>query len=77
VRFSVKVIPRAKANKIVWEGESGKVYLKAPPVEGKANAALIEFLAEHFGVKKRQVRIITGATSRRKIVEIENPATRS
>ncbi len=47
-----------------------KVHLTAPPVEGKANAALIECLAEHFGVKRRQVRIVLGQKSREKVVEI-------
>jgi uncharacterized protein (TIGR00251 family) len=71
MRITVKVIPRSKKNRVVEEGEGRlKVHLTAPPVEGKANAALIECLAEHFNVKKRQVRIVSGQKSREKVVEI-------
>lgn len=52
-------------------GERLKVRLAAPPVEGKANAALIEFLAGHFGVPRRNVRIAAGLKSRQKRVVIE------
>ena len=52
-------------------GERIKVRLAAPAVEGRANAALVEFLAEHFGVPRRSVRIVSGLKSRRKRVAIE------
>ncbi len=68
--ISVRVVPRAKQNKVVEEAGRLKVYLTAPPVEGKANEALIEALAEHFGVKKRQVRLVRGEKGRDKTVEI-------
>jgi len=68
--INVRVIPRAKQNKVVEEAGRWKVYLTAPPVEGKANEALIELLAEHFGVKKRQVRLVRGEKGRDKTVEI-------
>lgn len=48
-----------------------RVQLTAPPVEGRANAALIEVLANHFKVKKHQVRILSGKKSRDKLVEID------
>lgn len=48
-----------------------KLRLAAAPVEGKANAALVEFLADYFGVPKRNVRITAGLKSRRKRVLIE------
>lgn len=70
MRLSLKVIPNAKQNKIVEESGRMKVYLTAPPVEGKANKALVEFLAEHYKVKKRDVAIVKGETSREKIVNI-------
>jgi len=66
-RFTIKVIPNAKRNAF----KDGKVYLTAPAVEGKANQALVEFLAEHFNVKKRQIRIIRGLKSRQKVVEVD------
>jgi uncharacterized protein (TIGR00251 family) len=52
-------------------GERIKIRLAAPAAEGKANAALVEFLAAHFGVPRRNVRIAAGLKSRRKRVVIE------
>jgi len=55
-------------------GERIKVRLAARAVDGKANAALVEFLAAHYGVPKRNVRIEAGLKSRRKRVVIEGVA---
>lgn len=55
-------------------GDALKIRLAAPPVEGAANAALVEFLAGIFGVPQRQVVLKQGARSRRKIVEIDETA---
>ncbi|HEV8109581.1 MAG TPA: DUF167 domain-containing protein [Burkholderiales bacterium] len=52
-------------------GERIKVRLAAPAVDGEANDALIEFLAAHYGVAKRDVRILSGLKSRQKRVEID------
>jgi len=52
-------------------GERIKVRLAAPPQDGKANAALIEFLARHYGVPRRSVRITSGLKSRQKRVVID------
>ncbi len=52
-------------------GERLKIRLAAPPVEGKANAALVEFLAAHYGVARRNVQIVAGLKSRRKRVSID------
>jgi uncharacterized protein len=62
MRLNIKVIPNAKQNKLVEEPGRLKVYLTAPPVDGKANKALIAFLAEHFQVKKSAIRIVRGQT---------------
>jgi len=70
MKLNVKVIPKAKQNKIVKEGGRFKIYLTAPAVKGKANKALIEFLAEHFGVKKRAIKILVGEKNRNKVVEV-------
>jgi hypothetical protein len=53
-----------------------KLRLAAPPVDGKANAELLRFLAEAFGVPLRQVVLVRGATSRQKSVRIDSPARR-
>ena len=52
-------------------GERIKVRLAARAIDGKANDALVEFLAAHYGVAKRNVRIVAGLKSRRKRVVIE------
>lgn len=71
-RFRVRVQPRASANELVGrEGEAIKVRLTAPPVEGKANRALLEFLAERLGVSKRALAIVAGEGARNKVVEVE------
>ena len=62
------------ARKTEFAGQHGdrvKVRLAAPPVDGKANEALIEFLAAHYRVPKRSVRITAGLRSRLKRVTIE------
>lgn len=64
--------PGAKRSEFAGRhGERIKLRLAAPPVEGKANAALIEFLAEYFGVPRRNVTIVSGVKSRAKRVAIE------
>lgn len=69
--FSIKVIPGSSCDQMVGrEGEYIKIKLKAPPVDGKANEALIKFLAEFFQVKKSAIEIIRGTTSRKKTVKI-------
>jgi uncharacterized protein (TIGR00251 family) len=57
-------------------GDAIKVRLAAPPVDGKANAELVRFLADAFGVPARQVTLVRGETSRQKVVRIESPAKR-
>jgi uncharacterized protein (TIGR00251 family) len=72
VRFEVRVQPRASRSEIVGEQEGAlRVRLAAPPVEGAANDALIELLADLLDVPKRDIRIVRGATSRRKIIEAD------
>jgi uncharacterized protein (TIGR00251 family) len=72
VRFSVRVQPRASRNEVVGVyGDMLKIKLSAPPVDGAANSALVEFLANVFAVGRRDVRILAGETSRSKVVEIE------
>ncbi|MEM2935491.1 MAG: DUF167 domain-containing protein [Candidatus Thermoplasmatota archaeon] len=66
----IKVIPNAGKNEIIQEGEILKVKVSSPPSKGKANKEVIELLANFFGVKKNCVKIIKGANSREKIIEI-------
>jgi uncharacterized protein (TIGR00251 family) len=71
VTFAVRVVPRASRNEIAGiHGDALKIRLTAPPVEGRANEALIAFLAKRLGVRKAQVEIVAGATSRRKVIRV-------
>jgi uncharacterized protein (TIGR00251 family) len=71
VTFAVKVIPRASRTEIVGiEGDAVKVRLSAPPVEGRANVALVELLAKTLAVSPAQIDIVRGETARRKLVRV-------
>ena len=71
VTFAVKVHPRARKNAITGVvGDALKVALTAPPVEGKANQAVIEFFAELFAIPRSSVTIASGETSRNKVVRV-------
>lgn len=71
MKIAVHVQPRASRNAVVgWKDGSLKVALTAPPVDGAANAALVELLAEALGLKKREIAVTAGLASRRKTVEI-------
>ena len=71
-RIAVKVHPRARRTALAGRlGDAWKVDLQAPPVEGKANDECIRFFAELAGVPRARVRIVTGATGRTKVVEVD------
>ena len=72
VRFSVRVQPRASSAGVAGvHGGALKVRLTQPPVEGAANEALVELLAGALGVPRRAVRIVSGATARTKVVDVD------
>ena len=72
VRVAVHVQPRASRSEIIGQhGAALKVRLQAPPVDGAANEALVRLLAEALNVPERSVRVVAGATSRSKMVEID------
>ena len=71
ITFTIRVHPRAKKNAITGElGDALKVALTAPPVEGKANAACIDFFAKLLEVPRSSVTIAAGQTSRMKVIRI-------
>ena len=75
MRFNVRVQPRASKDEVVgFTNGVLRVRLRAPPVEGAANAALIEFLADELGVSRRFVRIVSGIGSRNKVIEVDDLA---
>ena len=74
VVISVRVQPNARKHEIVGpHGGDLKIKIKAPPVEGKANAALIEFLAEVLAVSKSAIEIVRGNSSRNKHILVRGP----
>jgi uncharacterized protein (TIGR00251 family) len=77
VVLDLHVQPGAKRTEVAgMHGDRLKIRLAAPPVDGAANDELLRFLAEAFGVPRRQVILVSGAASRRKRVRIEAPARR-
>ena len=69
--FAVKVHTRAKTNAIAGEvGDALKLAITAPPVDGKANAACIEFFADLLRVPRSSVTIASGQSGRRKVVRV-------
>ena len=71
MKVEIKVIPGAKKNAMKQEEGRWKVYLSAPPADGKANKALLGLLAEHFQVRKSQIEITKGLKSRHKTISIK------
>ncbi|MEO7994112.1 MAG: DUF167 domain-containing protein [bacterium] len=74
VTLAVKVKPRAKHNRVRVEGDVVTVEVTAPPVEGAANAAVTATVAEALGLKPRQVSLLSGDSSRQKVLAIEGCA---
>ena len=71
--IKVKVHPRASTNKVVgYRGEVLHLRVTAPPVEGRANAAVVSLLAGVLGVAKSRVRVVQGHGSRDKMVAVES-----
>ena len=69
--FQIRVHPRAKKNAVTGEiGDALKVALTAPPVDGKANEACIDFLARLLNVPRSSVSIAAGASSRNKVIRV-------
>jgi uncharacterized protein len=79
--LTLHVQPGAKRTEVAGTHGEGtqtrlKVRLAAPPVDGKANAELLRFLADVFGVSLRSVTLLRGESSRAKVVRIEGPSLR-
>lgn len=84
-KINIQVVPGARIEQIApsfpppFQGgdgggyESMKVWVKGKPVDGQANRSLIDLLSKHFGVSKSAIRIISGLTSRHKLIEIDFP----
>ena len=69
--LTLHIQPGAKKTEVAGvHGDALKIRLAAPPVDGKANAALIEFVAERLGLAKAAVSLKSGQTSRRKVLAV-------
>ena len=72
-KINIRVLPRSSKNEVVGQMADGvlKVKLTAPPVDGAANEALIELLAEYFDTSKQKIKIVRGMTNKNKVVSID------
>jgi uncharacterized protein (TIGR00251 family) len=71
VTLTLHIQPGAKKTEVAGvHGDALKIRLAAPPVDGKANAALVAFVAERLGLAKSAVSLKSGQTSRRKVIEV-------
>lgn len=72
VRVTVRVQPRAARSRVEgMHGEAWRVRVQAPPVDGAANQAVCDLLAEALHLPKRNLRVVSGASSRTKVIEID------
>ncbi len=74
MKINVQAKPNSKEDKvekiIIGDQEIYRVSVKEPPVQGKANAAIMKLLADYFNISQSNIKIISGYTSRHKIIEI-------
>ena len=72
ITLTLHIQPGTKKTAVAGRhGDALKIRLAAPPVDGKANAALLEFIADALGLPKAAVNLKSGHTSRRKVVEVD------
>jgi len=73
MRLSLKVVPGSSKDEISgWLGDSLKIRVRAPAESGKANAAVTRILASHLDLHRQAITIIAGASSARKVIEIND-----
>jgi len=78
VVFKIKVQPASGKNEIVGvQGGALKIKIGAPPLKGKANKALVDFLRRKLGVKNSEVEIISGHTTRLKRIKVKGEGTKT
>ena len=71
MKINVKAHARSKRESVTPQPDgSSKVEVKAPPVDGAANEAICELIAEHFHVHKRDVSVVMGSTNNKKVIEV-------
>lgn len=77
VTLAVRVLPNARRSGIegLWNGSHLKIALSAPPVDGKANEALIDFLSDFFDLRKSAITLLSGQTGRIKTISLSFSAS--
>ena len=70
MKIQVKVTPNSKFEEVIKEGGNFVVRVKEPPKQGRANRAVTKLLAKHFKVSPSSVKILSGFTSRSKVIEV-------
>jgi len=72
LKIQVKVKPRSKTEDVTQEmdGDVYVVRVKEPPVEGRANRAVLKLLAKHLAVPESRIRIVSGFSSKNKVIEV-------
>jgi uncharacterized protein YggU (UPF0235/DUF167 family) len=70
MKCNVRIKPRASRSKVEKTDDGYVVYVTEPPVENKANTALVEALSDYLDVPKSRIRIVAGLKSKNKVVEI-------
>ena len=70
MKIQVKVKPNSRTEEVSREGDDFVVKVREPPREGKANQAVITLLAEHLGVPRSRVKILSGFRSKNKVIEV-------
>lgn len=68
ILVNLRISPNAKKNEIIKDGDIIKVKITALPIDGKANKALVEFLAKNFKIPKTSIEILKGETSKEKTI---------
>lgn len=71
MRIFVRVKSKSHQDKVEQTRDGYVIYLQAPPIKNRANAALITLLSKHFGIPKSQIIIVSGEKSKRKNIEIK------
>jgi uncharacterized protein YggU (UPF0235/DUF167 family) len=70
-RVTVRVHPRARTERLEWDGSMLELWVREPPADGRANAAVVRAVAQWTGVPPSRVALVSGAAARRKLIEIE------
>jgi uncharacterized protein (TIGR00251 family) len=74
VTFAVRVVPRATRREVAGLHDGAlRIRVAAPPVEGAANRELVKFLAKRFKIAQASITLMSGASSKNKIIRIANP----